>query len=263
MADQTEQCLCTVIVNGKLDMFGREAVHQWHCRIKAFADDDRAICLPAFRCDLCRCQLGQLGRHSRHNRVCKHGVIGEQHRLACRIMFSLTQKVGRNPFRIIGRISNDNNFGRPGHHVDPDLAVKLALCLCHKGIARAGDHIDRRNAFTAMCQRGNRLCAAKPPNLIHAGKMRGGHHRRIHLPVRRRRDHHDPFHACNLGRNNVHQQRRRIGGTAARHIDTRCIDRAPARTKTHTSRVAIIAIFGQLCSMLGAHTFGCELQRIA
>jgi hypothetical protein len=108
------------------------------------------------------------------NRVGKRGVIGEQHRLACRIMFGLAQKVSRNPFRIIGRISNNDNFGRPGHHVDPDLAIKLALCLCHKGIARAGDNIDRRNAFTAMCQRGNRLCAAKPPNLIDAGKMRGG-----------------------------------------------------------------------------------------
>ena len=57
---------------------------------------------------------------------------------------------------------------------------------------------------------------------------------RIELAVRRWHHHDDPRHACNPGRNRIHQHRGRTGGGAG-HVEPDRIDRAPAQPSSTPS----------------------------
>lgn len=48
MADLRKQRLGALVINGKLQMLGCQAVDQRHGILKPFDDNDRAIGLPAF-----------------------------------------------------------------------------------------------------------------------------------------------------------------------------------------------------------------------
>ncbi len=94
-----------------------------------------------------------------------------------RIVFGLAEQVGGDPVGIVLAVGDHEDFARPGDHVDPDHAVKLALGFGDIGIAGAGDDIDRADPLGAIGERADRLRAAdrarsrrRPPD------VRGGEH---------------------------------------------------------------------------------------
>ena len=91
--------------------------------------------------------------------------------------------------------------------------------------------------------------------------MRRRHHDGIGFAAGRRRDHHDPLDPRDLGRQDVHQHRRRIGRAAAGDIDARGIDRTPARAEPGAGGIAIIAVLGQLRGVIGPDTRRREVER--
>ncbi len=140
-------------------------------------------------------------------------------------MLGLAEQIGGDPFGIIVGIGDDQNFAGAGNHVDPDHAVELALGLGDPGVTRPGDDIDLGDPLGAIGERGDRLRPADAPDFVDSGNMRGGEHQRIALAFGGRGDDRQPPDPGHLGGDRVHQQRGRIGGAPARHIEPRGIDR--------------------------------------
>ena len=134
-------------------------------------------------------------------------VVGEQDRLRGGVVLGLAQQVGGDPVGIVVLVGDDQDFARPGDHVDPDHAVKLALCLRDPGIARSGHDIDAGNAIRPVGERGHGLRPADAPDLVHARDMRGAEDQRVALSLGRRGRHDEAIDARDLGGNGVHQQR--------------------------------------------------------
>ena len=102
------------------------------------------------------------------------------------IVLGLAEQVGGDPVGIVLAVGDDEDFARPGDHVDADDAVELALGLGDLGVARADDHVDRLDPLGAVGERGDRLRAADPPDLVDPDEMRGGEDQRVDLAVGRR-----------------------------------------------------------------------------
>src|SRR3546814_4446341 len=63
-------------------------------------------------------------RDRRGDRVGENAIIGEQDRLARRIMLRLAEQVGGDDVRLVLRIGDDDDLARPRDHVDADQPVK-------------------------------------------------------------------------------------------------------------------------------------------
>ena len=85
-------------------------------------------------------------------------------------MLGLAQQVRRNPFWIIRCVRNDEDFGRPGDHINAYAPVKLSLGLRHPCVAWADDDVNRCDCFGTKGECPDGLGAANPPYLVHARK---------------------------------------------------------------------------------------------
>ena len=90
------------------------------------------------------------------------GIRGDQDRLRAFVMLSLAEKIKRDPIWIVVRVGDHQNLGRPGDHVDADLAKHAPLGGSDIGVAGAGDLVDGLDWPRAVGQRRDRLCAADP-----------------------------------------------------------------------------------------------------
>ena len=133
-------------------------------------------------------------------------------------MLRLRKEIGGDPVGIGGGVGEDQHFGRPGDHVDADLSEHPALGRRHPSVARSDDLDDGRDRLRAISQRRHRLRAADAVNLVNPRALRGREHQRLDMAAGRRNDHDDTFHAGDLRGNDIHENRRRIGGGAAGHI---------------------------------------------
>ena len=87
----------------------------------------------------------------------------------------------------LSRVGDDEDLGRPGDHVDADAPEDPALGGGDKGVAGAGDLVDRRDGFGAVGQRRNRLRAADAVDRSSTpGESGGEQDQRVHLAVRGR-----------------------------------------------------------------------------
>ena len=115
----------------------------------------------------------------------------------------------------------------------------------------------------AVGERRDRLRAADPVDLVDAGKPRGVKHERVQDAVRRRHRHDDARNAGDLGRHRVHQDRARIGGRAARHIEPDRVDRRPAAAELDAERVGEAVVLRQLAAVERFDPIARDRERVA
>ncbi len=182
--------------------------------------------------------------------------------MRARVVFGLRQKIGGDPVRVAGPVGEDQDFGRPGDHVDADLAEHDALGRGDIGIARTDDLGDRRDGRGAVGERRNRLRPADAVDLVNAGDLRRRQHQRRQDAAWRRHHHDQPRHAGDLGRHCIHQHRRRIGGGAAGHVKPDCLDRGPAGAKFDAERIGEAIVARQLPAVKRLDAIAREGKRI-
>ena len=157
-------------------------------------------------------------------------------------MLRLGQQIDGGPAGVVVAIRDNQHLRRASDRIDADTAVNLALGLGDIGVTRPNDLIDFGHRRRAIGQGGHRLGATDPINLINAGDLGGGQDQRVDTAVRRRRDHHPAADPGDARRDGVHQQRTRIGGAAAGHIEPRRRDGPPALTEADAVIVYIVQV---------------------
>ena len=152
------------------EMLRREPIDQRDRIVKLAHDDDGAEFAPRRAGDFRPRQRLELRFDGLLDRSASAGIVGDQDRLRAGIVLGLRQQVGGDPVGIRRLVGEDQHLGRPGDHVDADLAEHQPLGRRDIGIARPDDLGDRRDGFGAVGQRGDRLRAADAINLVDAGK---------------------------------------------------------------------------------------------
>ncbi len=245
----------------QLQMLGRKRIRQGGCLGQVLHQDDRAIGVPAVARDLVRGKARQQALHPVCNRIGKRGAVGDQDRLGDRVMLRLAQQVGRDPVGPGRGIRDHQDLAGPGHHVDADRAVKLALRFGDPGVAGPHDDVALRKGRGAIGKRRDRLRAAHPEHPRHTRQLGRQHRQRIEPVVGRRRRHHQLVDPGHLRWNGVHQHRRGIGRPPARHIEAGTLHRSPSPAGAHAGCIAVAAIGRALGCVEGADPPGSQLQR--
>ncbi len=125
-------------------------------------------------------------------------------------MLGLAQQIQRNPVRVIVPVRDDQNFRGARNHVDADTPEDPALGSRDKGVAGAGDLVNRGNGLRAIGQGCNRLRAADAIDGIDPGDACGQQHQRVHHPVGHGAADDQMFNPGNPCRNGIHHHRRRV-----------------------------------------------------
>ena len=133
-------------------------------------------------------------------------------------MLGLAEQVGGAHFAVDAVIGDDQRLGRPGQKIDADAAEQLPLGFGDVGIARADDHVDRRDGLGAERHGGDRLHATEHENLVGAAEMHRRHDRRMRPAVKRRRAGDDVLHAGDARGDDRHMRRRHHRIAPARHV---------------------------------------------
>ena len=176
-------------------------------------------------------------------------------------MLGLAQKIDGDPVGIIVGICNHKDLRRTCNHINADLAEDPSFCSRDPGVTRPGDLVHRADRLRSIGQRRNSLRATQTIYRLDTRKPRSEENERIYLPIRCRRRHHQSFDAGNLGRNCVHQTRRRITCKTARHVQSCCRDSRPAPPKACTRLVRPADVFRQLALVIGLNPFRRQFQR--
>jgi hypothetical protein len=141
-------------------------------------------------------------------------------------MLRLGQEVGGDPGGLRRLIRQDQHLTRPRQHVHPDDAIQEALGRGHVDVARADDLVHGCNTLRPVGQGRDGLRAAHAVDLPDVHERRGRQDCRGDAAVLPRRgadgQARDPRHA---GRNGVHENRRGIGGGAARDVQPHPVER--------------------------------------
>ena len=181
-------------------------------------------------------------------------------------MLGLAEEVHRHPVGWRTAVGNDQDFARPGDHVDADLPEDAAFGAGDIGVAGAGDLVDTRDRGGAVGQCRHGLRAADGEDAVHAGHMGRCQHQKVLLAIRRRHDHHDLAHTRHLRRNGVHQHTRRIRRLATRHIDAHTVqwrDLLAQQVAVFVAPAPAAPAGVQLAQVVLAHTLGRRLQSLA
>ena len=202
----------------------------------AVADDHLAIVLPGL-------PRGIGGRQDFEEPLdLVHGVarellrIGEQHGGRGRAVLGLAEQIGRADFAVHAVVGDDERFGRAGEQVDADAAEQLPLRLRHIGVARADDHVDRRDRLGAERHRGDRLHAAQHVDFIGAAEVHGRDDRRMRPALERRRAGDDALHAGDPRGDDRHVRRGDHRIAAARHVAADRVHRDVAVAEDHAGQ---------------------------
>ena len=121
------------------------------------------------------------------------------------VVLGLAEEVHGDPVGGCGAIGNDQDFTRPGDHVDAHLTKHAPLGAGHIGVARASDFVNTRERGGAVGQRRHSLRAAHGEHAVHTRHMGGCQHQCIALALRCGHDHHDVFDTGHLRGDGVHQ----------------------------------------------------------
>jgi len=101
-------------------------------------------------------------------------------------------------------------------------------------VARTDDHVDGPDRLGPVRESGDRLRAADPVHLVHAGegggRQRDGRHPAVGVGGHAERDLRDTRHACG---DRGHEHGRGIGGAATRHVQPGSIDRHDELAEQH------------------------------
>ena len=89
-------------------------------------------------------------------------------------MLGLREQIHGNPVGIGLAITDDQDLGWAGDHVDAHLAKDLAFGLCNIGVAGANNLVDRGNGLGAVGQSSHSLGATNCKDTIHASQVGSG-----------------------------------------------------------------------------------------
>ena len=185
-------------------MLRRQPIDERNRGLKRRAENDCAIVAPARTRNLRPRQRLKLTFHLRFHRARETRIVGDEDRLRRLIVLRLRQKIGGDKAGIGAAVGEDHHFARPRDHVDADDPEHPPLGRRDIGVAGADDLVDRGDCLRPIGERGDRLRAADPVDLVHAGDARRGQRQRIDAAVRRRHDHRQAAAARDLGRHGVH-----------------------------------------------------------
>ena len=242
-------------------MLGRDAVAERGSLGQVAGEDDRAVIAPAGPGDGGAGQGGQDAVHGGDHGLRQGRVGGHQDRLRVGVVFGLRQQVQRQPVGMLGAVGDHQHLGGAGDAVDAYPAEDLPFRRRDIGVARPGDLVDRAHGFGAIGHRRDRLRAADAPDFIDAGDAAGEQHQRVDLAARGRHADRQPRHPGHPRRDRVHQDRGRIAGLAARHIQPRRRDRRPAPAEFGAGLVGPQRVGRHLAGVIGADALGREFQR--
>ena len=136
-----------------------------------------------------------------------------------------------------GVVGQDDDLAGPGDAVDGHLAEDVPLGQGHEDVAGADDHVHGAQPVHAVGQRRHRLGAADAVDLADAQLMADGQQVGVVGAVRRRRHGRRRVSrdAGRLGRDDGHEQGRRIGGRSAGDHDADAAHRAIAQAQLVTA----------------------------
>ena len=77
-------------------------------------------------------------------------------------MLGLAEQIGGADLAVDAVVGDHQRLGRAGEQVDADAAEQLALGFRHIGVARADDHVDRRDACSVPSAMAATACT--PPS---------------------------------------------------------------------------------------------------
>jgi hypothetical protein len=106
------------VEGGDLEMFGRKRIDEWYGIVESRDDNDRAMRFPRGTRHRRSGEGAELHFDRRSDVVGEGPIVGDEDRLARRIMFGLTEKVGGDAIRIVRSIRQDDNLGWTRDHVD-------------------------------------------------------------------------------------------------------------------------------------------------
>ncbi len=237
------------VLGGDLKVLGRQPVDERQ-RIGEGVDDDHgAMLAPTGGRGLGPRQRLESAFDGHHHPVGEVPVVGDQDGLGGTVVLGLAEQIGGDPVGIVEAVGEDQDFRRPGDHVDADGAEDLALGGGHIGVAGTDDLVHGGDGFGPESQGADGLGAADAIDLVDAGDGGGGKHQWVDLALRRRHHHGQPPDAGDLGRQGAHQHRRRIGRRAAGNVKPDGGQRPPAPAEPQARLVGIVHPFGRLAAV--------------
>ena len=249
------------VVDGELQMLGRQPVDQRRRLVERADHDHRAVGPPAVARDGGARHRPKTVLDRRGDRIGEAFVVGDQHRLGAWIVLGLGQQVGGDPRRVVCRVRHHQDLGRARDQVDADGAEHAALGGGDISVAGTDDLVDRGDGGGPVGQRGDRLRPADAPDLVDARDLRRRQHQRVERAVGRRHRHDEAFDAGDPCRHGVHQDGTRIGGGAARNVQPHRGDRRPPHPQTDPVGVGIPDVLGHLTAVVIVDARRGELER--
>jgi hypothetical protein len=134
-------------------------------------------------------------------------------------MLGLREEVHGDPVGVGVTVTDDEDFGWAGDHVDTDDAEDPALGSRNVGVAGADDLVHLRHAAGAVGEGSDCLGAADGEHPIDPGERRGSEHQRVLFAGRRRHDHDQFADPSDPRRDRVHQHRRRVRRLATGDVE--------------------------------------------
>lgn len=206
-------------------MFRCDEVHNIHGLVLILDDEELSVLFNGFGSDVLARQFFQLAPDFGFDFAGKGGAGRDQEDCSPAVVFGLGQEVRSDPYRVGIVVGQDADFTGTGNHVNADGAEDQALSHGHVSIAGTDDLKDWRNAFCTVSSRGNALGTADFIDFRSAGDMGRSQDVGIDRTVfGRRREDGDGRDAGDVGRDGVHEDRRRVGSRAAGNVDADALD---------------------------------------
>ncbi len=187
---------------------------------------------------------------------------GDEHRGAAGSVLGLRQQVGGDQRRIGGVVGDDDDLGGAGG-IASNLPLDGPLGQRDVGVAGTDDHVDRSDGVGPVGERGDRLRATDPVDVVDAGERRGGERGVGDRPVAARRDaQRDLADPGDPGRDGGHEHRAGVGGAAAGDVAARPVDGDDDLAGPDAVAIEVDGP-GDLGLVVGADLTGGVLERVA
>jgi len=177
-------------------------------------------------------------------------------------MLGLGEQVQRQRPRVGILPEDDQQLARAGEAVNSDAVAQLALGLLDPRASGSHDHIDRIDRLRAQRERGDRVSAAEPVDLVDPAEHRRGENHRMGVAVRSRRaDDHDLADACSTCRGGAHHDGAGVRRTPTGRVDGSAANGYLAQAHTVALRQLHVTVLGESGARHGVDVGDRDLQR--
>ena len=209
------------VLRHDFQVFGSNFVHTVEGRLLVFRNQDVAEILQRFFNNCFSFQSRYKGVNFLLYLFCHFFRSRHQNGRSHLVVLGLGQEVCRHVAGISRLIAEHHDFGRTGHGIDGNRTEHGLFRQGHEDIARAHNLVHLRNRLCAKGHGCNGLGSADLEDPVRPGLRCGNQSRSSHLALFVAGGAHDDIgYPGHLGRNDIHEDGRRIDGLAAGHIDT-------------------------------------------